>query len=68
MFIEKINESFENIVDTEIDIDAIKTNGISIRNGNKLFKLSIIETEELPIDEAKKELKESYQRKLDETK
>ena len=65
MFIEKINESFENIIkDSSIDIDSLESNGISVRCGNKVLKLSVTETEELPIDEIKKELEQSYQEKL----
>ena len=54
-----LNEMF-SIVDT-VDVDQIKTDGFTIRSGNRLLKMTVALEEELSIED---EIKEEYRLKL----
>jgi hypothetical protein len=69
MIAELFKSEFENIItNTSLNVDDLKNEGLSVRSGNKLFKLSIVETEEIPTDEIKKEFSIQYQEAVSDMK
>lgn len=64
---ESMNE-MENIL-KEVDVDMIKTEGVSIRAGNRILKLTVSEDQEMTVeDECRNEYREKIATRLQEIK
>ena len=58
------DDKWDDIVDTP-DIDGIETDGFTIRSGNKVLKLKVVETEIIEdVDSIKQELQEKFDKEI----
>jgi hypothetical protein len=63
MEIREFNEDWEETIGTT-DVESIKADGITVRTGNRVIRMQVVEDTTIPEDDIKKELEEKFREEL----
>ncbi len=67
MFVEELDKNFGDVI-SDPDLSSIKTDGFSLRSGNKILKFSLTEETITPEDEIRDELELKFKEELESIK